>query len=231
MQVAMQPSPYPWRGPYDEPMTSTDIGSMHQRAIAAFQRGEAEAAVDLLRRAIEANPESAVVANDLGSMLAQMGRITEAIPAFRRAIELVPEYPEAHNNLANIYQMTGSLEEAVASYQTALRLRPEYAEAYRNMASALRRVGKGGRGAAALAKAVSINPGYIEAVALLVHQLKDLCDWRMVDDLTKQLIHAVEDGSGAVNPFVFLTLETTPGQQRRCAEQWAQARRLAVNRP
>src|ERR1700678_1292828 len=213
----------------DEPMTSTEMGSLHQRAIAAFQRGEAEAAVDLLRKAIEANPESAVAANDLGSVLAQMGRTTDAIPAFRRAIELAPAYPEAHNNLANICQMTGSLEEAVASYQTALRFRPEYAEAYRNLASALRRLGRMEEAAAALAKAVSINPSYIEAVALLVHQLKDLCDWRLVDDLTKRLIHSVENGSGAVNPFVFLTLETTPRQQRHCAEQWAQARQLAGN--
>jgi protein O-GlcNAc transferase len=215
-------------------MSSTEMSNLHQRAIAAFQRGEPEVAVDLLRRAIEANPESAVAANDLGSVLAQMGRTTEAIPAFRRAIELVPDYPEAHNNLANICQMTGSLEEAVASYQTALRLRPEYAEAYRNLASALRRLGRVEEAAAALAKAVSINPSYIEAVALLVHQLKDMCDWRMVDDLTKLLIHSVEDGPGAsrsgeINPFVFLTLETTPRQQRQCAEQWAQARRLAVN--
>ena len=210
-------------------MIATGMGSLHERAIAAFQRGEPEAAVDLLRAAIEANPESAVAVNDLGSILAQMGRTNEAIPEFRRAIELAPGYPEAHNNLANLYQMTGNLEEAVASYHTALRLRPEYAEAYRNLASALRRLGKTEEATAALAKAVSINPGYIDAIAILVHQLKDLCDWRTVDDLTNQLIHSVESGSGAVNPFVFLTLETTPRQQRRCAEQWAQARRLEAS--
>ena len=210
-------------------MISIEMGDQHQRALAAFQRGESEVAVDLLRRAIEANPESAAAANDLGSVLAQLGRTTEAIPAFRRAIELAPAYPEAHNNLGNIFQMTGNLQEAVANYLKALRIRPEYAEAYRNLASALRRLGRLEEAAAVLAKAVSIDPGYIEAVTLLVHQLKDLCNWRMVDDLTKVLIHSVEDGSGAINPFVFLTLETTPRQQRQCAEQWAQARRLAVN--
>lgn len=210
-------------------MTSTDLGSLHQRAISAFQRGESGVAVELLCRAIEANPESAVAVNDLGSVLARLGRTSEAIPAFRRAIELAPAYPEAHNNLANIFQMTGRLEEAVASYQTSLRLRPEYAEAYRNLASALRRLGRTEEAIAALAKAVSINPSYIEALAILVHQLKDLCDWRWVDDLTKRLIQAVEDGSGTINPFVFLTLETTPRQQRMCAEQWASATLVAVN--
>jgi protein O-GlcNAc transferase len=212
-------------------MIPNEMDSLHQRAIAAFQRGESEVAVDLLRKAIEANPESAVAANDLGSVLAQTGRVAEAIPAFRRAIELAPAYPEAHNNLANICQMTGNLEEAVASYQAALRLRPEYAEAYRNLSSALRRLGRMEEAVAALAKAVSIDPGYIEAIALLVYQLKGLCDWRMIDDLTKQLIHSAEGGSGAINPFVFLTLETTPRQQRLCAEQWAKTRRLAVNAP
>lgn len=210
-------------------MISTDVGRLHERALGAFQRGELETAVDLLRMAIEVNPESAVAVNDLGSILAQLGRTTEALAAFHRAIELEAEYPEAHNNLANLYQMTGCLDEAVESYETALRLRPEYAEAYRNLASALRRLGKPEQATATLAKAVAIDPGYVEAVAVLVHQLKGLCDWRMVDELTRRLIEAVESGSGAVNPFVFLTLETTPRQQRRCAEQWAWARRLAAS--
>ncbi len=204
----------------------TEMGSPHERALAAYERGEPELAVELLREAVEADPGSAVAANDLGSVLAQLGRLDEAISALRRAIELAPSYPEAHNNLANLYQMTGNPEAAVASYRTALRLQPEYAEAYRNLASGLRRLGRMEEAAAALAKAVSIHPSSIEAVALLVSQLKQLCDWRTIDEFTKQLIRAVEDGSGAVNPFVFLTLETTARQQRLCAEQWAGARRL-----
>lgn len=195
--------------------------------MAAWQRGEPDAALELLRKAAAAEPRSAVMQNDLATALAQMGRLTEAISVYRRAIELEPAYPEAHNNLANLYQMTGALEQAVASYQRALRLRPQYAEAHRNLASALRHLGRMEESVAALATAVALNPGYTEAATLLVHQLKQLCDWRMVDPLTSQLIRAVEDGSGAVNPFVFLALETTPKQQRQCAEHWAQARRLA----
>ncbi len=198
--------------------------TVHERAIAAWQRGEAGAAVELFQEAVEADPHSPVAVNDLGAVLAQLGRTAEAIPAFRRAIELAPGYSEAYNNLANLHQMSGALEEAVASYQTALRLRPAYAEAHRNLASALQRLGRIEEAVAALATAVSLNPGYTEAIALLVHQLKQLCDWRRVEELTRQLISAVENGSAAVNPFVFLTLETTPAQQRQCAEQWVKAR-------
>ena len=200
--------------------------NLYQRAIAAYQRGEADVALELLRQCVEADPQSAIAVNDLATVLAQMGRIAEAIPAYRRAIELAPGYPEAHNNLANLQQMTGALEEAVAGYRTALSLRPEYAEAHRNLASALRRLGRIEEAVAALTTAVSLNPGYAEAMSQLVHQLMMLCDWRRVDDLTGQLVRAVEAGSSAVNPFVFLTLQTTPRQQRQCAEQWAQARHL-----
>lgn len=203
------------------------MSSFHQRGIDAWQRGEADNALDLLRKAVQADPRSAVVLNDFATVLAQMGRTAEAIPAYRRAIALAPAYPEAHNNLANLYQMTGALEEAVASYRTALRLRPEYAEAHRNLASALRRLGRMEEAVTALATAVKLNPGYAEAATLLVHQLQQLCDWRMADDLTRQLIRAVEKGSGAVNPFVFLALQTTAAQQRQCAAQWAKAHHLA----
>ena len=203
--------------------------TLYHCAIAAWQRGDAGAAAGLLRQAVDADALWPVAVNDLGTVLVQMGRIAEAIPAYRRAIELAPAYPEAHNNLANLYQMIGSLEEAVAGYRTALCLRPGYAEAHRNLASALRRLGRIEEAVAALATAVSLNPDYVEAIAQLLHQLQQLCDWRRVDDLTGQLVCAVEDRHAAVNPFVFLTLRTTPRQQRMCAEQWARAHRLTVS--
>ena len=202
--------------------------NLHQRALAAWQRGEPEAALALLHRAIEADPHSPVAANDLGNMLAQLGRTAEAIAAYRRAIRIAPDYPEAHNNLANACQMAGELEEAVAGYQAALRLRPRYAEAHRNLGSALWRLGRTQEAVAALTAAASLNPGYTEAIAVLAHQLRQLCDWSMAGDLTSRLIAAVEAGSGAVNPFVFLSLPATPRQQRLCAEQWTRARRLAA---
>jgi predicted O-linked N-acetylglucosamine transferase (SPINDLY family) len=42
-----------------------------------------------------------------------------------------------------------------------------------------------------------------------------------LDELTAQLIGIVEAESAAVNPFVFLSLDTTPRQQWLCAKRWA----------
>ena len=204
---------------------------LRQRAVERFQQGDADGALRLLRQAADLDPHSALAWNDFGTVLAQCGRLAEAIPVFRRAIELAPDTAEAHNNLANLYQMTGALEEAVTSYGTALRIRPEYAEAHRNLASALRRLGRLEESVAALATAVALNPAYAEAAALLIHQLQSMCDWRSLDDLTAQLIRAVESGSGVVNPFIFVTLRTTARQQRMCAGQWARRYPVADRPP
>ena len=85
-----------WRLPYSGYLTTPShvAATLHHRAIAAWQRGEAVAAVDLLRQAADADPRWPVAANDLGALLAQLGRTAEAIPQFRRAIALAPAYPE-----------------------------------------------------------------------------------------------------------------------------------------
>ena len=195
--------------------------ALHLLGMAAWQRGHPDEAVELLRRAVRSDPHFAVASNDLGNLLAQQGRLAEAAASYHRAIAEAPDLAEAHNNLGNLLQMTGSLEEAVARYRAAVRLRPGYTEAFRNLGSALRRLGRLEEAVTALRAALAIDPGFAAAIAPLAHQLKELCDWTQVDDLTAKLIEIVEAGSAAVNPFVFLSLETTPRQQWLCAKRWA----------
>ena len=195
--------------------------ALHLLGIAVFQSGRLREAVELLRRAVRSDPHFAVAWNDLGNLLARQGVMTEAVSSYRRAIAEAPEMAEAHNNLGNLLQMTGSVEEAVACYRNAVGLRPAYAEAFRNLGSALRRLGEPGQAVQALRDSLRIDPGFTPATVQLVHLLKEHCDWSQLDDLTAKLIAMVEAGSAAVNPFVFLSLETTPRQQWLCAKRWA----------
>lgn len=205
--------------------------ALHLLGIAAFQQGRPAEAVQFLRRSVRADPHFAVASNDLGNMLAQQGMLAEAAASYRHAIAAAPEFAEAHNNLGNLSQMIGALEDAVACYRTAVSLRPAYAEAFRNLGSALRRLSRPDEAVTALRAALAINPGFAAALALLVHQVKEIGDWSQLDDLTAQLIAIVEAGSAAVNPFVFLTLDTTPRQQYLCARRWAEQIGPVANRP
>ena len=195
--------------------------ALHLLGMAALQKGHPGEAVELLRRAVRSDPHFAVASNDLGSALALQGALAEAAASYRQAIAQAPDFAEAHNNLGNLLQMTGALEEAVARYRTAVGLRPGYAEAFRNLGSALRRLGRLDEAVTALRTALEIDPAFTAAISQLAHLLKELCDWTQLDELTAQLIGIVESGSAAVNPFVFLSLDTTPRQQWLCAKRWA----------
>ena len=188
---------------------------------ALRDQGRLDEAAASYREAAALDPRNAAFHNDLGNVLAEQGKLEEAIACYRKALETCAEYAEAHNNLANLYQMTGRLDEAAAGYQKAIGLRPDYAEAHRNLGSLFYRQGGLPEAIAALRSAVSLNPGYGEAAALLEHQMRHICEWKGLDALSRSLIRMVEQGSGKVNPFGFLCLESTPAQQLLCARQWA----------
>jgi protein O-GlcNAc transferase len=184
-------------------------------------QGRLEESAASYREATALAPGNAAFHNDLGNVLAEQGKVDEAIVSYQKALELCPEYAEAHNNLANLYQMTSRLDDAATGYEKAIGLRPDYAEAHRNLGSLFYRQGKLPESVSSLRRAVSLNPAFAEATALLEHQMRHMCEWKGLDALSRTLIQTVEQGSGKVNPFGFLCLESTPAQQLRCARQWA----------
>jgi protein O-GlcNAc transferase len=196
-------------------------GALHLRGLIAYRNGNREAAMSWFGKAAQAAPDFAAARNDLGNVLMEEGRTPEAIAEYRRALQIAPDFPEAHNNLGNALQIAGSLEESVFCYQKAIGLSPRYAEAHRNLGSALRHLGRLTEAVICFQSAVSLNPRYAEAIALLVQEMKSLCDWSCVEALTRQLVDLVESQSASVNPFVFLSLETTARQQWLCAQRWA----------
>jgi protein O-GlcNAc transferase len=187
----------------------------------AHRAGQGRVAVDMIRKAIAEQPDFSVAHNDLGNLLMEQGRIPDAMACYRRAIEISPDFPEAYNNLGNTCQMSASLEEAVAFYRKAIELRPGYAEAHRNLGSACRRAGRLAEARAAFETAVALNPALAEALPLIVEEMLQACEWDGLERLSKSVIELVENGSGAISPFIFLCLETTPAQQLLCARQWA----------
>ena len=196
--------------------------ALHILGIAARRQGDRVAAIRFLQKAVASAPGFAAAFNDLGNLLMEEGRTAEAIAQYRQAIAIQPAYPEAHNNLGNACQIAGLLEDAVGCYRQALGLSPAYAEAYRNLGSALRRLGRLSEAVGCFRSAVSLNPRYADAITQLVQEVRSLCDWELVDALTAQLVEVVEARSAAVNPFVFLSLETTARQQFLCARRWAE---------
>ena len=97
--------------------------ALHLRGGIAWQQGEHDLAVDLIRKAIKLNPKFAKAHSNLGNALKDLGRLDEAVDAFQTAVKLKPNFAEAHYNLGNALSDQGKFDASAASYRKAPRLR------------------------------------------------------------------------------------------------------------
>lgn len=130
----------------------------HMLGLLAYQCGNAEAGIQLIRRAIEFHPGASFYSN-LGNMLAQAGRAKEAVVECRRAVELDPKLAAAHNNLGVALAQLREMDEAIDSYQRALALQPDYVEALNNLGNAQRGVCMLEESIASFRRAIELVPG------------------------------------------------------------------------
>ena len=82
-----------------------------------MKRNNPDAAVPLLKKALQAHNDIRIAYLDLGAILTQRGEYPAAITALKRAVELDTEQPDAHYRLGRAYQATGN--EAAAQKEFA----------------------------------------------------------------------------------------------------------------
>ena len=93
-------------------------------SLACVQRDlhDYAAAIETLRPAIVANPESPLLWNTLGTVLAEQGDMATALTFFNEALRFDPAHPHALYNRANAKLDRGDLEGALADCNAAMAL-------------------------------------------------------------------------------------------------------------
>jgi tetratricopeptide (TPR) repeat protein/SAM-dependent methyltransferase len=149
------------------------FNSLHHLGIMALQRGEPQAAVDAISRALAVNDRAPECHYNMAFALQALGRLSEAAVHYRRAIELKPDYVEAHTNLGNLLRQLGSHRDAAACYERALALNPT-AQAHYNLANALAQLGRHDEAVAAFRQALALKPDLVGAHNNLANALAAL---------------------------------------------------------
>jgi tetratricopeptide (TPR) repeat protein len=152
---------------------STQAAAMHGLGGIAYQKGEYEAAIHWITKALAIQITNAVFHSNLGAVYRATGRLAEAEACYRQALRLRPDFAEAHNNLGNTLELRGRLKEAVARYQLAILIRPDYAEAPKNLSVVLHEQERGRREETAPPDDPSASLKADEAKAL--HELAIAC--------------------------------------------------------
>ena len=106
-----------------------EIALRMQRAVAAHQKGDLDAAERNYRAVLSAEPRHPEATHFLGLLLHQRGRSSEALSLMQRALLTAPGNPLFHNNLAGVFEQTGEGVQAEHEYREALKLKPDYLQA------------------------------------------------------------------------------------------------------
>lgn len=125
--------------------------------------GRYDAAVQLLQRAIAANPSVATFHAELGSALYAQRRFAEASRAYASAARLDPADLAVRVNLGSALEHSEENDGAEQAWREALRQDEQCVEAACNLASLLLKVGRAEEGRAFAELAVRVRPGSFEA--------------------------------------------------------------------
>src|SRR5450631_2896775 len=145
----------------------------HLAGVCSLQRGDHDAAVVRIQRAVEIDPNNPGYYNNLGLALKASHRFDQATASFRHAIHLNPDNATAHVSLGNMLKDRGELEQAVAHFRIALTLKPELAEAHNNLANVLKGLARFQEAVRHYQIALRLRPGFAEAHHNLGNTLKE----------------------------------------------------------
>jgi tetratricopeptide (TPR) repeat protein/SAM-dependent methyltransferase len=136
------------------------FGSLHHLGIIALQRGQPQAAIDAIGRAIAINDRIPDCHYNMAFALQALGRLNEAVGHYQQATRLKPDYVEAHTNLGNVLKELGSHRDAAASYERVIALKPS-AEAHYNLANVLGPLGRLNEAVTHYQRALALKPDLV----------------------------------------------------------------------
>ncbi len=137
--------------------------ALHSLGIIAHQKGNHDAAVELISKAIANNPHIPQYHNTLGLVYEILGKYEEAVAAYKQAVSVNPDYAEAYHNMAVALQSQNQYAAAVEKCRQAVSIKSDYAEAYNTMGFSLEKQQQFTEAITNYKQAVRLKPDFVEA--------------------------------------------------------------------
>jgi tetratricopeptide (TPR) repeat protein/transglutaminase-like putative cysteine protease len=207
---------------------------LHRAGVKALQSKDYRGAIDLLKRAVDADaslanlsqgnsslPNSTVKDGwyDLGLAYAGANRHVEAIGAFRKQIDLDPNHKHANGDLGMELQQTGKTNEAIAAYRKQLETAPYEKATHKNLGLLLTQLGRDADARTELEAAAAIPPDDPETKLALAQVYGRLGEKSQAQELMKGLTGSADADSGHDIFASALKNDTDPTQAENDAQQ------------
>lgn len=144
-------------------LDAQSVDALHLLGVVALQKGEVDAAIDFIARAVALRPDVPEIQNNLGNALRTAGRDAEALARFERALALRPGFFEALNNQGSALRALGRSAEAKAVLNAALAARPNSADVVMNIGNVLKDEGQFNEAIEQFDRALVLSPQLADA--------------------------------------------------------------------
>ena len=169
---------------------ATEFYRMFDEAFAYVKKNQMTEAIEVLRKAIELDPDDALAHYDLATVLSGTDREREALDEFRKASTAEPENTLFLEHLAVSLALNGDMRGAVDQLQKAIALLPTSAEYRFNLGFALESSGDYAAAVAPLQKSVELSNG---------RNLRFLAELAKAYDKTGRFAEAVQAAQQALD--------------------------------
>lgn len=131
------PTPVPTTAPADEPTDDIDdqVDALFDQALAAFQQGDFDGAIDIANQVLELQPDNAEALWVRGLARSQIGNLQMAIDDYTFALQLVPYRWDIYTLRGDAFVQLQEYDNANADYERALEYNPRYESAYFGLAA------------------------------------------------------------------------------------------------
>jgi tetratricopeptide (TPR) repeat protein len=166
-------------------------------AVSHHQAGRLDAAEQIYRQILQAEPDHADARHLLGVAAHQAGRHALAVECIGRAIALRPDEAHYHHNLGTAYRAMGRFDEAAACYRRALELEPDRAEAHQDLGDVLQEQGQPAAAVDCYQRALQLRPDYPQACHNLGTALLSLGQLDRAADCYRRVLARTPDDADA----------------------------------
>ena len=203
-------------------LTPEWIDAWYNLAVTLEGGGRIEAASSALKRALAIAPAAADLYGRFGTLHRSAGLLGRARLSFARAVVLDPSDATAWTNLGVTVRDLREVQSSTIPLAKAVACDPAAAEAYLQHAHSLRELGLLADAITAYGRARRLAPVRSDILGYYLYCKQSLSDWHDHEALCRTVLDTIDQDGGTVIPLAVLTIPTTPGQQRRAAEQFYQ---------
>ncbi|HYG06974.1 MAG TPA: tetratricopeptide repeat protein [Stenotrophomonas sp.] len=176
-----------------------------------------------LREAVRRQPQDFIAWLMLADAEMGAGALDAAALALQHAQALRGAHPETLARQGRLHWMQGRYPQAIALLRQAAALAPQHPGIALWLGHALEDADQAEPAAQAYALAHRLLPDEPYIAAQCLNWQRRLCDWQQLDVLSSQVRRAVAQGQPGVEPFAFLSEDSSAQEQLACARLRAAA--------